>query len=472
SGLVLKPFFEEEVLAKPVSATESRGSATAAEASPGSTASAPAVAAQGGGGAARFFFMNRKQGAPAELPSVAWAAKSKPSSTEPSSAPASALSSGATAANAGSSSSASSSVPELRATGADVLSGPKRLQERRRPEVKPGKQADQTKTKADQAKTKVDQSKTKVAPTRGSPLSKQFSRASGALRRSVLDKNDDDEDQAKRRRKRYTLPKKGLEVTLPLTITVDGLAKLLDVANSHLLRKMANIGMDKLASDYLLTNEEAAEIALEYEVVPIIPDSTGAELHPRPLPADMAAHPARPPVVTIMGHVDHGKTTLLDTLRSSRIAAGEAGGITQHIGAFSVRLRGGQAITFLDTPGHAAFSAMRARRPPTPPRPGGAAGAPRGRSGGYAAGARRAIQHALDADVPIFVAINKCDKPGVDPARIRGELLRHGVQTEDLGGDVQAVEISALKGTGVEALAESIATLAEVLDLRAEADIP
>ncbi|KAJ2476761.1 hypothetical protein IWW47_006286, partial [Coemansia sp. RSA 2052] len=146
SGLVLKPFFEEEVLAKPVSATESRRSATAAEASPGSTASAPAVAAQGGGGAARFFFMNRKQGAPAELPSVAWAAKSKPSSTGPSSAQASALSSGAAAANAGSSS-ASSNVPELRATGADVLSGPKRLQERRRPEVKPGKQADQAKTK-------------------------------------------------------------------------------------------------------------------------------------------------------------------------------------------------------------------------------------------------------------------------------------------------------------------------------------
>ncbi|KAJ1895373.1 translation initiation factor IF-2 [Coemansia sp. IMI 209127] len=274
-------------------------------------------------------------------------------------------------------------------------------------------------------------------------------------------------EENKKKKRKLKLPKKGLEVTLPLTITVDGLAKLLDVPNDHLLRKMQRLGMDKLASNFILSNEEAADIALEYDVVPIIPENKGPELYPQPIPEDMSAHPIRPPVVTIMGHVDHGKTTLLDTLRCSSITASEAGGITQHIGAFSVELKGGQNITFLDTPGHAAFSAMRAR---------GANATDIvvlvvAADDGVMPQTKEAIQHALDADAPIIVAINKCDKPGVDPSAIHEELLKHGIQTEELGGDIQAVEISALKGTGVESLAESIVTLAEVLDLRAETDI-
>ncbi|KAJ2618734.1 translation initiation factor IF-2, partial [Coemansia sp. RSA 1358] len=287
--------------------------------------------------------------------------------------------------------------------------------------------------------------------------------------RQYSDRNATFDDGEKNKKKRkLKLPKKGQEITLPLTITVDGLAKLLDVPNDHLLRKMSRMGMDKLANNYLLSNEEAANIALEYNVVPIIPEDKGPELYPRPIPEDMSAHPLRPPIVTIMGHVDHGKTTLLDTLRNSSITATEAGGITQHIGAFSVELKGGQTITFLDTPGHAAFSAMRAR---------GANATDIvvlvvAADDGVMPQTKEAIQHAQDADVPIIVAINKCDKPGVDPQRIQEGLLQYGIQTESLGGDIQAVEISALKGTGVEELSENIVTLAEVLDLRAEVDIP
>ncbi|KAJ2448471.1 translation initiation factor IF-2, partial [Coemansia sp. RSA 2336] len=291
------------------------------------------------------------------------------------------------------------------------------------------------------------------------------------LRSDGLDVSEevDDEDKVKKRKKRkFKMPKMGQEVKIPLTITVDGLAKLLGVPNDHMLRKMSHMGMDKLANDFLLSGEEAAEIALEYRVVPVLPEDKGPELYPLPIPDDMSMHPTRPPIVTIMGHVDHGKTTLLDTLRHSSITAGEAGGITQHIGAFSVELKSGQNITFLDTPGHAAFSAMRAR---------GANATDIvilvvAADDGVMPQTKEAIQHALDADVPIIVAINKCDKPGVDPSLIKEELLQYGIQTEDLGGDIQAVNISALKGDGMEELSENITTLAEVLDLRAEVDIP
>ena len=285
----------------------------------------------------------------------------------------------------------------------------------------------------------------------------------GKKRRRKKGKLSAQEVEAKEELQREEVERERTTVRVNEFLTVAELAELVDVTSTDIIGSaFKNLGLlvtinQRLDFDQIeMLLEEFNYTAVREEAYVAEPELAVVQ----DAPEDLLP---RPPVVTVMGHVDHGKTLLLDRIRSTNVVAGEAGGITQHIGAYHVDIGGGRSISFLDTPGHAAFTAMRARgadvtdivvlivaaddsvMPQT----------------------IEAISHAKNAGVPIVVAINKVDLPASDPARVKQQLLQHAINVEDFGGDVLSAELSAKTGEGVDDLLDKVLLQAEMLELKA-----
>jgi translation initiation factor IF-2 len=255
------------------------------------------------------------------------------------------------------------------------------------------------------------------------------------------------------------------DVQLPEAIVVSELANRMAERVGEVVKSLMNMGLMVTQNETI--DADTAELIIEefgHKVVRVS-DSDVEDVISEVEDAEKDLKP-RPPVITIMGHVDHGKTSLLDAIRDARVVAGEAGGITQHIGAYQVKTEGGTVLSFLDTPGHAAFTSMRSRGAQVTDIVVLVVAA----DDSVMPQTIEAINHAKAAEVPMIVAINKIDREGADPNKVRAELLQHEVIVEAMSGDVQDVEVSAITGQGLDELLEAIALQSEILELKANPD--
>jgi translation initiation factor IF-2 len=314
-------------------------------------------------------------------------------------------------------------------------------------------------------------------PGRGAPRGGDDRRHSGKLTVTRALSGDDDRARslaalrrAREKEKRHQQSagpsaKQVRDVVVPEAITVQELANRMAERGSDLVKSLFKMGTPVTITETI--DQDTAELLIEefgHRMVRVSESDVDIQTD-----ADVDAAETlqpRPPVVTIMGHVDHGKTSLLDAIRGANVVSGEAGGITQHIGAYQVQLPDKSKITFLDTPGHEAFTEMRQRGANVTDIVVLVVAA----DDGLKPQTVEAINHTKAAGVPMIVAINKIDKPGANPQKVREELLQHEIVVEDMGGDVQDVQVSALKKTNLEGLLEAIALQAEILEIKANPD--
>ena len=252
------------------------------------------------------------------------------------------------------------------------------------------------------------------------------------------------------------------DVQVPEAIIVSELANRMAERSAEVVKALMKMGM--MVTQNQIIDADTAELIIEefgHKIVRVsASDVEDAITEIEDKPEDLKS---RPPVITIMGHVDHGKTSLLDSIRNAKVVSGEAGGITQHIGAYQVKTKDGTILSFLDTPGHAAFTSMRSRGAQVTDIVVLVVAA----DDSVMPQTVEAINHAKAAEVPMIVAINKCDKPEANPDNVRTELLQHEVIVEAMSGEVQDVEVSAITGKGLDELLEAIALQAEILELKA-----